>query len=170
MFVMLNSEDMRTAEGFEAARSWLEKVVTDARNSADAPRYVVVCEHYQWFDGVNGNDSQYARWRDTFDRLGIDLALAGNNHIYVRSDAIYRGEVTDGSRGTVYIQTPSSDNERGRHMKELTHNEHLIRHRWAEGPQMVGAMSMTVDSKQMSLTLLDRHGNIIDSATVKAKR
>ena len=170
MFVMLNSEDMRSRDGFEAARAWLEKVVTGARNSANAPRYVVVCEHYQWFDGVNGKDSQYARWRDTFDYLGIDLALAGNNHIYVRTDAIYHGEVTDGSRGTVYIQSPSSDNERGRNMKELTHNEHLIRYRWAEGPQMVGAMSMTVDSNKMHLTLLDRHGNILDTATVKAKR
>ena len=169
MFVMLNSEDMRKWEGFDAAEKWVEKVVTEARNAADAPRYVVVCEHYQWFDGVNGKDSQYARWCDTFDRLGIDLALAGNNHIYVRTDAIYDGATTDGSRGTVYIQTPSSDNERGRYMKDITDNQHLIKYRWAEGPNMVGAMSMSVDSERMVLTLLDRYGNTLDTAIVKAK-
>ena len=55
-------------------------------------------------------------------------------------------------------------------MKDITDNQHLIKYRWAEGPNMVGAMSMSVDSERMVLTLLDRYGNTLDTAIVKAKR
>lgn len=170
MFVMLNSESMRTDEGLAAAQQWVEKVVTEARQSKNAPRYVVVCEHYQWFFGNDGKTSQYSRWSELFDRLGVDLALAGNNHIYVRTNALYGGKETDGSRGTVYVQTPSSDDERGQAMKDLTHNQDIIKRRWTEGAKTVGAMSMTVDSQRMILTLLDRTGATIDKVVVLAKQ
>jgi hypothetical protein len=131
----------------------------------------VVCEHYQWFNGVNGKDSQYSRWCKLFDRLGIDLALAGNNHIYVRTDAIFDGKNTDGTKGTVYLQTPSSDNERGQKMNdEFSHNKQFIKHRWTEGPKTVGAMSMKVNNEKITITLLDRNGKVIDTAQVLAKK
>ena len=163
---MLNSEDMRSDEGLAAARKWVREVIE--QNPA---RYTVVCEHYQWFFGQDGNSSQYSRWSDLFDELGVDLALAGNNHIYVRSYPVLGGEVTDGSSGTVYVQTPSSDNERGAaSMGEIEHNEELIASRWFEGPKTVGAVHMSVSPKEMVLTLLDRNGTVLDMVSVKAKR
>ena len=166
LFIMLNSEDMRSDEGLAAARKWVREVIE--QNPA---RYTVVCEHYQWFFGQDGNSSQYSRWSDLFDELGVDLALAGNNHIYVRSYPVLGGEVTDGSSGTVYVQTPSSDNERGAaSMGEIEHNEELIASRWFEGPKTVGAVHMSVSPKEMVLTLLDRNGTVLDTVSVKAKR
>ena len=166
LFIMLNSESMRTQEGLEAAQEWFKSVVEN-----NPSKYIIVCEHYQWFFGTDGADSQIARWSQLFDKYGVDLALAGNNHIYVRTNALYNKEETDGSRGTVYIQTPSSDNERGQAMKpELTHNKEIIKCRWTEGPKTVGAMSIKVFPTHMELALLDRNGTVIDTATVKAKR
>lgn len=166
LFIMLNSEDMRSDEGLAAARKWVREVIEQ-----NPTRYTVVCEHYQWFFGQDGNSSQYSRWSDLFDELGVDLALAGNNHIYVRSYPILGGEVTDGSSGTVYVQTPSSDNERGAaSMGEIEHNEELIASRWFEGPKTVGAMHMSVSPKEMVLTLLDRNGTVLDTVSVKTKR
>ena len=166
LFIMLNNESMRTQEGLEAAQEWFKSVI-----KSNPSKYIIVCEHYQWFFGTDGADSQIARWSKLFDEFGVDLALAGNNHIYVRTNALYNKEETDGSRGTVYIQTPSSDNERGQAMKpELTHNKEIIKCRWTEGPKTVGAMSIKVFPTHIELALLDRNGTVIDTATVKAKR
>ena len=161
LFVMLNSESMRSEEGLLKAQQWVERVVSDERGSDNPPRYVVVCEHYQWFFGGNGATSQFERWHKVFEYLGVDLALAGNNHIYVRTDDI---------NGTVYVQTPSADDERGMTMEpQLTHNTDLIKCRWTEGEKTVGAMLMEVDDKSINLTLLDRNANVIDTVKVSAK-
>lgn len=166
LFIMLNNESMRTQEGLEDAQEWFKSVI-----KSNPSKYIIVCEHYQWFFGTDGADSQIARWSKLFDEYGVDLALAGNNHIYVRTNALYNKKETDGSRGTVYIQTPSSDNERGQAMKpELTHNKEIIKCRWTEGPKTVGAMSIKVFPTHMELALLDRNGTVIDTATVNAKR
>lgn len=166
LFIMLNNESMRTQEGLEDAQEWFKSVI-----KSNPSKYIIVCEHYQWFFGTDGADSQISRWSKLFDEFGVDLALAGNNHIYVRTNALYNKKETDGSRGTVYIQTPSSDNERGQAMKpELTHNKEIIKCRWTEGPKTVGAMSIKVFPTHMELALLDRNGTVIDTATVKAKR
>lgn len=169
MFVMLDNENMRTEQGLAAAQKWVREVITSARSGKYAPRYVVVCEHYQWFMGDDGATSQYGRWSKLFDELGVDLALAGNNHIYVRTDAVYDGHLTDGSRGTVYLQTPSSDNERGMAYKDMTKNADLIKCRWTEGPNTVGALLMKVNEKRISLTLIDRNGKAIDTVDVLSK-
>ena len=166
LFIMLNNESMRTQEGLEDAQAWFKSVI-----KSNPSKYIIVCEHYQWFFGTDGADSQIARWSQLFDEFGVDLALAGNNHIYVRTNALYNKKETDGSRGTVYIQTPSSDNERGQAMKpELTHNKEIIKCRWTEGPKTVGAMSIKVFPTHIELALLDRNGTVIDTATVNAKR
>lgn len=158
LFVMLNNEKMSSPADFEKALSWVEKVLAE---QGSAVRYKIVCEHYQWFFGGNGDTSQYGRWHETFERCGVDLALAGNNHYYVRAH----------SNGVVYVQTPSSDNERGQGpLKELEHNADKIDFRWNEGAHTVGAMHMEVSPKCIKLNLLDRYGRVIDSVTVPAKK
>ena len=69
------------------------------------------------------------------------------------------------------MQTPSADDERGQKMKpELKHNKELIKSRWTEGAKTVGAMLMKVNRQKIALTLLDRHGKVIDTVDVPAKR
>lgn len=165
LFIMLNNESMLNDEGLALAKEWMRNVI-----KSNPAKYIIVVEHYQWFMGGDGKSSQYERWKELFDECGVDLAISGNNHIYARTNAIYNGKETDGSLGTVYIQTPSSDNERGQEMGVLTHNTDLIKFRWTEGNNTVGAMIMNADSKQLSLVLYDREGNEKDRVVVKAKR
>ena len=156
LFVILNNESMRDSTGFAAASAWVESVL---QQHSDV-RYKVVCEHYQWFFGTDGRTSQYGRWHDLFEKYGVTLALSGNNHIYVRAH----------HKGVVYIQTPSSDNERGQErFGQLAENQTLIDHRWNEGPQTVGALHLAVTSKRMIVTLLNRQGAVIDRVAVEAK-
>lgn len=165
LFVMLNSESMRSDDGLQAAREWVRQVI--AENPA---KYIVVMEHYQWFFGTNGRTSQYERWHDLFDECGVDLAIAGNNHIYASTYALRNGQATDGTTGCIYVQTPSADNERGQDMGEWTDNHDKIKYIWSEGPKTVGALLMHVDDSKILLTLHDRDGRPIDTVTVHAKR
>lgn len=164
LFVMLNNEAMKTEEELAAAQQWVKKTV---RNNP--ARYIIVVSHYQWFMGDDGRSSQYTRWKELFDELEVDLAISGNNHIYVRTNALYADKETDGTKGTVYVQTPSADNERGRAMGELVDNNDLIKSRWTEGPNTVGALIMNANKKLLTLTLYDRNGHSIDKVTVRAK-
>ena len=166
LFIMLNNESMRSEEGLKEAQEWVKKVIKSHKNV----KFIVVMEHYQWFYGTNGKSSQYERWKILFDECGVDLAISANNHIYARTNAIYQDKETDGNKGTVYIQTPSSDNERGQELKEWTNNKDIIKFRWSEGARTVGAMLMKATDNELLLTLYDRNGNAIDNIIVKAKK
>lgn len=165
LFIMLNNESMTSSTGLDKAQKWVREVI--ANNPA---RFIVVMEHYQWFYGTTGKTSQYDRWHKLFDECGVDLAIAANNHIYARTNALYDGIETDGTRGTVYLQTPSSDNERGQELQKWTDNLNIIQHRWSEGTKTIGALLMQATDNTLTLTLHDRNGNPIDSVTVNAKR
>jgi len=170
LFIMLNNEHMHTENNLSMAQQWVKEVVHKEKNGKTPPQYIIVCEHYQWFYGDNGKKSQYVRWSKLFDELGVDLALAGNNHIYLRTGMVYDGEKTNGNKGTMYLQTSSSDCERGRSMDDLTNNQEIVECRFAEGSRTISALSMKVDEKGISLTLLNRHGEILDTAYVPAKK
>ena len=169
LFLMLNSMTNRTAANITKAMAWMRQVVSEARASKNPPRYVVVCQHFEWFNGRTGKSMDYTRWSAIFDELGVDLALGGNNHIYARTEAVYQGLTTDGSKGTVYLQTSSSDNMRGRTTSSLSENKDLIKRRWTEGKNTIGALCMEVNPHRIFLTLLDRYGNVVDTVMVKAK-
>lgn len=165
LFIMLNNEGMKTETELAKAQDWVGKVIKN-----NPAQYIIVVSHYQWFIGDDGRSSQYSRWKDLFDEYSVDLAISGNNHIYVRTNALYADQETDGKKGTVYIQTSSSDNERGRTMGELVHNKELIKFRWTEGANTVGGLIMKANKKRLTLTLYDRNGVEIDQVRVKAKR
>lgn len=169
LFITMNNETQRSASAVKKAQDWFVDVVT--KNPA---QYIVVAQHYQWFDGTNGsfnNASGYGRWCELFDEYKVDLAISGNNHIYVRSKLLYEGKVSnDYNFGTTYIQTCSADNERGQAMGTLTHNQNLIAKRFTEGGSTMGGIIVNVNEKEIQLELLDRNGTVIDKAVVNARR
>lgn len=165
LFVVLNNEAMHDEAGRDRAKAWIKQVAAREKH-----KYLVVCEHYEWFDGPSGRPVGYKWFHELFDECGVDLALAGNSHIYNRSYPIYQGRVTDGTRGTVYIQSTSSDNGRGRDAGTLTQSLDFIARHWSEGPHTVSAMLLDVDPRRMTVTLYDRNGRLIDQATIPAKK
>lgn len=165
LFFMLNNEAMRTKDSLEAVFEWMEKVVSENPST-----YVVAVEHYEWLIGTNGANSQLDRFRDVFDRLGVDLAISGNNHAYLRTPALRDRQPVAASQGTFYVVCPSSDNSRGRELKPLEANNDIISMRWSEGPNTVGAMIMDVNPERIIMTLYDRYGTIRDTFTLPAKK
>lgn len=165
LFLMLNNEAMRTPESLQPVFEWMEKVISE-----NPSEYVVVVQHYEWLIGTNGADSQLDRFREQFDRLGVDLAVSGNNHAYLRTPALRDRCPVAASQGTFYVVCPSSDNSRGRALKPLEANEDIVSMRWSEGANTVGGMILDVDPQRMVMTLYDRYGTMRDSFTIPAKR
>lgn len=165
LFIMLNNEAMRNQATLEKALNWMEKVV-----EANPSRYIIVVQHYEWLIGTNGTNSQLDRFAPTFDRLGVDLALSGNNHVYLRTPTLYNRQPVEPGKGTVYVVNSSSDNGRGRELKPLEANEDIIATRWSEGPHTVGGILLDVNPKRIMLTMHDRNGAIVDSISIPARR
>ena len=120
LFITLNNEAMaRNPAEQAAARKWGAQVISRLKGRY---RYIFLCEHYQWFDGRSGKTSWYANWKDFCDEYGVALALSGNNHIYERSYPLYHDQVVAGGKGTVYMEAPSSDGDRGVEAGTLKYN------------------------------------------------
>ena len=165
LWFVLNTEE----PSVEVEKAWMADVI--AKNPS---QYIFVVQHYQWFDGITGKASStgFTRWGRFFDQMGVDMVFAGNNHIYVRTLPIYNGEAsTDPTKGTVYIQAPSSDNGRGREMnQELSCNTNLIAVRWTENAATIGGAIVTVNKEGIRVAIYDRSGTQRDSAHIPAKR
>ena len=165
----MNNETQTSTAEVEKAQKWFEEVVT--RNPA---QYIVVAQHYQWFNGASGsfnNSTGYGRWKELFDKYNVDLAISGNNHIYVRSKPLYQDKVsTDYRYGTTYIQSSSADNERGSDLGTLTYNKDVIAHRFSEGGRTISGIVVNVTEEKLKIELLDRNGNLLDNVEIKARR
>ena len=99
------------------------------------------------------------------------MAFGGNEHVYVRTHPLFNQQASDGeSRGTVYLQAPSCDNERGRDMNISYSNTDKIAFRWTEGTRTVGGLLVTVNEDKVKVRLYHRNGILQDYAEIPANR
>lgn len=164
LFVIINNEAMGfvlDSPEVQKCRKWLCDILENT-----TCKYKIVCQHYDWFQGINGASRNfgYLRYKDIFDKYNVILALANNNHIYVRTYPLYNDNVS--VKGTVYIQSPSSDNERGQEMGTLEYNKEKIASRFSEGNKTVGILTVRSNSKEITITLYDRELNIVDQCKI----
>lgn len=164
LFLMLNNEAMLTG-GTQQPVEWMKSVVR-----ANPSKYIVVVEHHQWLIGTDGSNGQLDRWRKAFDEMGVDLAISGHNHAYIRTYPLYDRQPVEPGKGTVYVVNSSSDNERGRKLGPIVANKNIIADRWSEGKHTVGGMVMDVNPERIAMTLYDREGHVEDTFTVPARR
>lgn len=169
LWIILNTEDLNNAAQIPKAQEWAAEVIRK-----NPSQYIFVAQHYQWFSGKTGayGGSGFTRWNAFFDKWGVDLALGGNEHIYVRTNSLYKEKVsTQPGKGTVYIQAPSSDGDRGAAMNpSLSSNEEKIACRWTEGTSTVGGSLVTVNENGIKIGLYDRNGVRQDYAEIPANR
>lgn len=165
LFFVLNNEALRGRESLQTLFAWMEEVV-----KKEPTKYIVVVQHHQWIIGTDGTNSQMDRYRDFFDRIGVDLAISGHNHVYLRTYPLRDRKPVDPSQGTVYVVNSSSDNSRGRDIKGLRANTDVIAKRWSEGSHTIGGMVMDVNTERIQMTLYNRRGEVQDTFSVPAKR
>ncbi len=159
LFLTLNNEAMygNTAEQ-TAAKNWAAGVIQSQQGRY---QYIFLAEHYQWFYGEDGRTSWYANWKDFCDQYGVDLALSGNNHIYVRTYPLYNDLVVANGQGTVYMEAPSSDGERGVEAGTLIYNTDKIAYTYSShtisgGTQVktIGCVLVKVNSQGITTKLV----------------
>lgn len=171
LFIVFHNEHMGVGENekkeeIEKAYNFLEKTIKE--NPAD---YIFLCQHYQWINGVNGRDRTfgYLRWKELCDKYHIDLALSANDHTYLRTYPVYHGEIKEG--GTVYMQCPSCDGERGVELeKEMTFKNDKIAYRYATGGDTIGGIIVEVMEDKVKTTFYDRNMQPLDACEIAKKK
>jgi hypothetical protein len=123
LFITLNNEAMGSDTSLAAAKNWAREVIQRQKGRY---QYIFLAEHYQWFDGRTGKTSWYTKWKDFCDEHRVALALSGNNHIYERTHPLLHDQVVPDGKGTIYMEVPSSDGERGVEAGTLTQNTNKL--------------------------------------------
>lgn len=169
LWIVLNTEDLNNEAQVPKAQEWAAEVIRK-----NPSQYIFFAQHYQWFGGNTGSYSSkgFTRWNTFFDKWGVDLAFGGNEHIYVRTYPLYNKEVsTQTGKGTVYLQAPSSDGDRGTTLSSsISSNVEKIASRWAAGTSTVGGSLVTVTETGIKIGLYDLSGTQHDYAEIPANR
>ncbi len=112
LFIYINYLDTSST-----AEAWADSVVAA---NAGKYQYSVLVNHRPATNKYTGKTYSYFwnYWADFCDRNHIDLVLAGDHHVYMRSAPIYGGSVLSGYSAsnpdaTVYLAADSTDGERG---------------------------------------------------------
>lgn len=142
LFIMLNNEVMKKDEyALAAAQKWAGNIIRQLKGKY---RHIFICEHYQWFDGRSGKTSWYADWKDFCDEHDVAVALSGNNHIYKRTYPLRHDQVVKAGDGTIYMEVPSSDGERGVKAGTLTQNKEKLAYIWSSQQASNGGQVKTI--------------------------
>ena len=178
MFVMLDSLAAGYSHTLAAQKEWFGKIVSENEGRF---QYLIVMEHYPWMNALTGEHSgpytsNYNQWYQLFDRYGVDLALAGDHHVYYRSKFIYEGKIYDeDNQGTMYVGCPQIG-DRYRTITDRKDPEYYaIRiDDVADDPNRLanysGCTRYTVTPNGIKGELFDTNGDVKDTYEIKAKR
>lgn len=167
LFIVLHNEHMGVYDVVNdeviKAQKWVEEVIQN-----NPSEYIFLCQHYQWINGVNGKDRKfgYERWKDICDKYHIDLAIAANDHTYMKTYPIFRDEINE--NGTIYMQCPSCDGDRGESINPEIDNP-KVSFRYGIGLKMIAGIYVEVKNDYVSTVLYDKNMNIIDSCIITKK-
>ena len=159
-----------------AQQKWFRQVLTEQK---DNYKYIVVQTHYAYFDTIdaagNYNDGDpcswggYGNWRKLFDEFGVDLALSGDYHEYVRTNPIYKNETsTDSNQGTVYLTYTQIPTYAGTLTLRDSSNP-LIAKCSTEGASTIASGVFTVTNESITFQLVGYDGKVVDSTTIPVK-
>ena len=168
LFVCIDSMQSSEYKKLETLRSWFEDVVTKNEGKY---QFLIAYQHYPWYDFQTGVDKYAYRWNDLFDKYGVDLALSGHMHGYLRTKQLYNGKVSnDETKGTYYVVSPQI----GDRPKSITayNNVDLIES-WESTVSYKDYSAMStieVTKEYIKYRLIDVDGKIKDEFVIKAKR
>ena len=105
LFISVDSEASASSPTLLAnQQNWFRNVVEN--NPAD---FIIVYTHRPFYtgDGLNAGQASDSRswWQSIFDEYGVDLVLAGHNHVYARTHPVYNNQVLTNTNtdGTIYV-------------------------------------------------------------------
>lgn len=108
LFMMMDYQDQSSASQIKAQQDWMKSVVKQ-----NPTKWRVAVIHKSLFGYRMANP--VASWTSAFDEAGVDVVLAGHDHIYVRTKLYANGaniEPQTYGNGTTYITSYSGNNDR----------------------------------------------------------
>ena len=174
LFVALdmNNSDIASGARFNEQVKWFEETLDRLEGSY---QYLVVYEHKSIF-GSEIVDAAVARnlrpqWYPVFQKYKVDLVLSGHDHIYSRTVALDGDRPTeDLSAGTWYLDMGSSGDKRRPLDKSLTESSRHAKVFDLKECDRSCACNIEVDERQMTVTVYNQHGKIVDGFVIPAKR
>jgi len=151
---LIGLDSNRLVERDSEQVQWL---IEDLKKTNDE-KWILVFFHHPMFSGhptrgINGNRWW---WQPIFQEYGVDLAVAGHDHHYVRCYPI--GELKDGGRRTVQHFTSGGG---GAGLYPI--------HDWPWIAKAVRLHNVTIvdfDGDQLKLRAYSEHGNLIDETVI----
>ncbi|MFD0681135.1 MULTISPECIES: metallophosphoesterase [unclassified Paenibacillus] len=108
LFMMMDYQDQNSASQIKAQQDWMKSVVKQ-----NPTKWRVAVIHKSLFGYRMANP--VASWTSAFDEAGVDVVLAGHDHVYVRTKLYANGANIDPQaygNGTTYITGYSGNNDR----------------------------------------------------------
>lgn len=149
--------------------NWLRGVIESTKDKYD---YIIVLQHYPHFVGDQGGSvgwGGYHRWREMFDRYGVDIAISGDYHSYVCSKPLCGDRPTEPGHGTVYVTVPMI--AQSYYESDFQGNDALP---WLDVLDVnlatTGACYIKADASKMEFATYDGYGNVRHVVTVPARK
>lgn len=114
LFMVINYEDYKKSGYFDTLAQWMEKQV----NANKDVKWRIACYHKNMFTGSKSHqsDSDGKLVREAmlpvFDKLKIDLALQGHDHIYEVMGPVRNADKTLIKEGVQHVEIVSNGNQR----------------------------------------------------------
>ena len=155
-----------------------EKWLIDTVKSLEGQyQWLIVYEHYPFFDGETAAESHYTgscfvNWWRAFDEIGVDLALSGDSHVYLRSKPLKNRQVDES--GTVYMTCPQVG-DRYRYIEDRQNDawmEVRIGNKTGDyGLQDFSGLGyIIVTPEKLTYSLIDTSYKVKDTFSINAKR
>lgn len=167
LFIAMNTE-ARTTEAVEAQKDWLRKVVTD-----NPAQYIIVYLHRTFFLGSESSSnnvvrksSTYATYGALLEELGVDLALGGDDHSYVRTKEISDGAVVTTGHGTTYLSA-TQIGDRG---VAVATGLGTFGEKVYGGKNVSSASVITISDTSIDGVLFEADGTVHDTYSIAARR
>lgn len=157
------SEMSSSLKSTSLQQDWFEDVVTSQEGNY---QYIVVFQHYPYFksSGVCSYGG-YTKWYSLFDEYGVDFALSGDSHAYVRSRALKNDKESSG--GTIYITGPQISTSLS--SPSITSGSGYIK-AYDKNSTSNGACYFEVTDEDITMNYIAKGTTVVDTVTVKAKR
>jgi hypothetical protein len=167
LFISLNTE-ARTTAAVDAQKAWLREVVTN-----NPAQYIIVFLHRTFFLGSESSSNNVVRKSSTYtaygallEELGVDLALGGDDHSYVRTKEISNGEVAAAGHGTTYL----SGTQIGDRGVAVASGLGTYGAQVYGGTDVSSASVITISDTSIDGVLFEADGTVHDSYSIAAHR
>ena len=159
LFMVMDYQDQSSSSQRKAQQDWMKSVVKQ-----NPTKWTVAVIHKTLFGYRMANPVE--TWTTAFDEAGVDVVLAGHDHIYVRSKLYANGaniEPQTYGEGTTYITNYSGNNDRRGPYFESSNRDSEKMAYVDVRPIGLGYSNISISPDEIRITSkgVDKEGNLV---------